>query len=170
MPTTQADAAASGVPLQLGEKNFVAMPLTDRQWGEMSRWLQARHFAIAREAVSTKIKDDLEAALEMATTDAEKNRAISALELKRDGEERRALALVSHLDARTSMRDIAGVPEGFNFWTWQLLRRAQPQLSQEEVAKMVHDSGDADNVYAAWKLLMHQEGENPPEPAKTPAE
>ena len=146
MPTDQPTAASSGVPLQIGDRSFVAMPLTDRQWGEMTRWLQSRMFRIYKGSIDPELSD-----------------------IEQEREEQHALSLVSRLDARVSMKDIAVVPEGFAFWTWQMVRRAHDKITLEEVTKLLEDSNETDNVYTAWKLLMHVEGEPKKPEAETKA-
>ena len=142
--TTQAQATGASVPVQIGEKTFMASMLSDRQWGELTLWLQARQLRIAKAAIDPELNEP-----------------------DHDREESRVMSLISRLDARMSMRDIASVPDGFSYWTWQLLRKSHPAITNDEVHQMIEASpGDTKNVYEAWKLLNAVGETRPPAAAK----
>ena len=145
--TTPAQAAGSSVPCVIGDKTYMLSPLVDRQWGDLTLWMQARQLRIAKAAIDPDL-DETEARRELT----------------------KALSVVNRLDARMVLTDVVFTMDGFNFWLWQMLRKCHEKITLEDVAKMIEENPkDSKNVYEAWSVLQGETKEKDPPQAATAA-
>lgn len=134
--TTTAQAVGAPQDVELAGEKFRMSPLTDADWGEFERHIQARAIAIARRNLDGLPAEDRKTLLEAAFATAYR------------------LTLTSP-DAMTYMVS----REGVSFLTWLGLRKNHPDVTPDRVRELLADERTIRAAMDAVDDLNHAGGE-----------
>lgn len=129
--TTLAEATAAPVPVAVNGKTHLVSPLTNRDYGELERWIQIRIIQLARESIEENTPDDLRA----ATMDAAVREATSTQWF--------------------SPRGVAATrtEEGTAVYMWLSLRKKQPTLTLAQTKDLIEDRAARAALLDAFNLV-----------------
>ena len=128
--TTQAEAAASAVPVQLGGKTYLLRPLNIKQEGELTHYLQS----LVMQA------------------------AVSGLQYVSDEDERDRLyaKAAAHAAGVTWMTEegqrLLSSIEGASYFIWVAMREDQPEMTLEAVDALIRKEGAMQSVNTALSI------------------
>lgn len=121
--TTTVEATAAFMKVMLGDKEYRISPLQDCDFGAFERWVQKRYLATTKENLDGLTEDQVNRQLDRAF-------------------ERASMITFASPEAGALMSSL----EGAVFLFWLSIRKEHPDLTEEDVGKLLLDSASRDTA------------------------
>ena len=128
----RAQVTAAPVDVVIGEKTYTLTPLSDQATGELDNWLRARVVRIARGSLDLSMSSD------------EKQEVMN-----------QAFECASKLSWVMDPQLITSTPDGLCRFVYQMLKPAHPNITPEEVSKLIQQQESALDIFMdGFRLLQ----------------
>jgi hypothetical protein len=142
-----AEITASPIEVELDGKKFMCSPMTDSDWGEFERWVQARYIELASKNIDKIPQSERQGFLNHAY-----DRAAAIIFQSPE-----ALQLLTSVD-------------GSAFRTWLGVKRNHPEITFEFIRKCLTDPEKIKEVLAKLDFLDYQPESKSPKKVEPQAE